>query len=92
MGEIVHRDTRIDLIKIYQKAEGVEFPPVDDDQIWCSIRGTMLPTLECERGCIAPEYRPVCWGMAGACPLCGSPVALDSVLCADCLGMVETEG
>lgn len=51
----------------YRQAEDTEFPAVSDDEVWCSLRGTLVGVSTCATGCVAPEQRPVCWnGRLGA--------------------------
>ena len=48
--------------KMMQRAEKMEFPPIPDDEVWCSIRGQLVGVNECATdACVAPEMRPVCW-------------------------------
>jgi len=48
--------------RAYREAELTVFPPVPDDQIWCSVRGQLVGATDCATdACIAPEQRPFCW-------------------------------
>lgn len=33
----------------------------NDDEIWCDVRGAVIPTDTCSYNCGAPERAVVCW-------------------------------
>lgn len=42
------------------------FPPTEDDEVWCALRGQLVTVNVCATdACVAPEMRPFC-GLAQA--------------------------
>lgn len=65
-----------------------EFPPVPDDQVFCSIRGELVGVSVCASdACVAPEARPVCWEGNGSryqCTRCGAWNSVSRDRCGNC--------